>query len=61
MIRKADGVTALGGSSLAKYYEYSTDKPGPFLNGTLAAGSSDGLYRVDLWSETSAIATNPTT
>jgi hypothetical protein len=46
-----DGLAYLNQDSLAKYYEYSTDKPGPFLNGHVAAGSSDGLYRVDLWSE----------
>jgi hypothetical protein len=47
-----NGITALGGgSSLAKYYEYSTDKPGPSLNGHVATGSGDGLYRVDLWAK----------
>ena len=37
------------GHSLAKYYEYSTLKPGPFSNVALAAGTTDGVYRVDLW------------
>lgn len=44
-----DGVAALGGRSLAKYYEYSTIKPGPFLYGGASAGSSDGLYQIDTW------------
>src|SRR3978361_228115 len=44
-----DGVTALGGQSLAKYYEYSTIKPGPFLDGWASAGSNDGRYRFDAW------------
>jgi MtrB/PioB family decaheme-associated outer membrane protein len=35
--------------SLAKYYEYSTIKPGPFLYGHWATGSSDGLYQIDTW------------
>ena len=34
-----DGVSAFGGKSLAKYYEYSTLKPGPFLDGRFRAGS----------------------
>jgi MtrB/PioB family decaheme-associated outer membrane protein len=33
--------------SLAKYYEYSDIRPGPFSNFALAAGSRDGLYQVD--------------
>ena len=33
-----DGVTALGGQSLAKYYEYSTIKPGAFLDGWASRG-----------------------
>lgn len=37
--------------SLAKYYEYSSVKPGPFLNGHFGTGSSDGLYQVDLWAK----------
>ena len=48
---QSNGQAFNGGSSVAKYYEYTTDKPGPLLNGHVAAGSSDGLYRVDLWSE----------
>src|SRR5262249_12775987 len=46
-----DGVAALGGQSLAKYYEYSTIKPGPFLYGWASAGSQDGLYQVDAWAK----------
>src|SRR5208282_3492277 len=38
-----------GQSSLAKYYEYSSTMPGVFGGGHAAAGSSDGLYQVDLW------------
>jgi hypothetical protein len=34
-----DGVAAFGGQSLAKYYEYSTIKPGPFLDGRASTGS----------------------
>ena len=34
-------------NSLAKYYEYSTVKPGPFSNIWLSAGSKDGLYQID--------------
>jgi MtrB/PioB family decaheme-associated outer membrane protein len=42
-----NGQTYLGQNSLAKYYEYSTIKPGPFGNIELATGSKDGLYQVD--------------
>ena len=35
--------------SLAKYYEYSTVKPGPFADFFVAAGSGNGLYEVDVW------------
>ena len=42
-----NGSAYLGQNSLAKYYEYSTVKPGPFSNIWLAAGTSDGLYQVD--------------
>ena len=44
-----DGVAALGGRSLAKYYEYSTIKPGPFLGGWASVGSKDGVYQLDAW------------
>src|SRR6476620_5913908 len=44
-----DGTPAQGGRSLAKYYEYSSIKPGPFLEGWVSAGSKNGLYRVDAW------------
>src|SRR5665213_667923 len=33
--------------SLAKYYEYSTIRPGPFADFALATGSRDGLYQID--------------
>jgi MtrB/PioB family decaheme-associated outer membrane protein len=35
--------------SLAKYYEYSTVKPGPFGDFYVATGSADGLNEIDLW------------
>ena len=43
-----DGVASQGGKSLAKYYEYSTIKPGPFSNIWLSTGSRDGLYQIDV-------------
>jgi MtrB/PioB family decaheme-associated outer membrane protein len=46
-----DGIISQGGKSLAKYYEYSTIKPGPFLNGFVLTGSSDGLYEADIWAK----------
>jgi MtrB/PioB family decaheme-associated outer membrane protein len=48
---QSDGVTALGGKSLAKYYEYSTIKPGPFLDGWASTGSKDGVYQLDAWAK----------
>jgi MtrB/PioB family decaheme-associated outer membrane protein len=45
------GIKALGGDSLAKYYEYSTVKPGPFLYAWGVAGSKDGRYLVDFWAK----------
>ena len=44
-----DGIMSLGGQSLAKFYEYSTLAPGPFVDLNLATGSKDGLYRADFW------------
>jgi hypothetical protein len=44
-----DGHIFQGGSSLAKYYEYSTVKPGPFADFFVATGSGNGLYEVDVW------------
>src|SRR5665811_483325 len=46
-----NGVNSAGQSSLAKYYEYSTIKPGAFLDGHVATGSNDGLYQVDVWAK----------
>jgi MtrB/PioB family decaheme-associated outer membrane protein len=46
-----DGIKYAGQDSLAKYYEYSTVKPGAFMDGRYAAGSKDGLYKVDLWAK----------
>jgi MtrB/PioB family decaheme-associated outer membrane protein len=46
-----DGATFQGGKSLAKYYEYSTIKPGPFLNAFVLTGSRDGLYEADVWAK----------
>jgi MtrB/PioB family decaheme-associated outer membrane protein len=43
-----NGSAYLGEKSLAKYYEYSDIKPGPFGNVWMATGSNDGLYQVDL-------------
>lgn len=37
--------------SLAKYYEYSTIKPGAFLDGHVATGSNDGRYQADIWAK----------
>src|SRR6267142_1918065 len=42
-----DGVSGRGGKSLAKYYEYSTIKPGPFLDARFTAGSRNGTYGID--------------
>lgn len=44
-----DGIKSQGGQSLAKFYEYSTLKPGPFGDIYLATGTNDGLYRADFW------------
>jgi MtrB/PioB family decaheme-associated outer membrane protein len=38
-----------GQGSLAKYYEYSSIKPGPFLDGHIATGTTNGLYQADVW------------
>ena len=38
-----------GQGSLAKYYEYSTQKPGPFGDFFATAGSKNGLYEIDAW------------
>ncbi len=43
-----NGSAYLGQNSLAKYYEYSDIRPGPFGNVWLSAGSKDGLYQVDV-------------
>ena len=42
------GHPGTAGQSLAKYYEYSAIKPGPFGNVWLSTGSKDGLYQVDI-------------
>ncbi len=41
-----NGSAYLGQNSLAKYYTYSTIKPGPFSDISLATGSNDGLYQI---------------
>ena len=41
------GSSYLGQDSLAKYYEYSRIKPGPFGDFWMSTGSRDGLYQVD--------------
>ncbi len=43
-----DGLNYQSQKSLAKYYEYSSIKPGPFSNVWLSIGSKDGLYQIDL-------------
>lgn len=43
-----NGSAYLNQGSLAKYYEYSTIKPGAFSNVELATGSTDGLYQIEL-------------
>jgi len=43
-----DGLNYLRQDSLAKYYQYTTIKPGPFGNVWLSTGSRDGLYQVDI-------------
>jgi MtrB/PioB family decaheme-associated outer membrane protein len=43
------GAVYLDQQSLAKYYEYSTIKPGMFGGGHVAVGSADGLYQADIW------------
>jgi Putative outer membrane beta-barrel porin, MtrB/PioB len=48
---QSGGIKSQGGSSLAKYYEYSTIKPGPFGDAFLAVGSGDGLYEGAFWAK----------
>jgi MtrB/PioB family decaheme-associated outer membrane protein len=40
-----------GQGSLAKYYEYSSIKPGAFGDFNFAAGSKDGLYQIGAWGQ----------
>src|ERR1039458_3888300 len=42
------GTPGMVGDSLAKYYEYSTIKPGFFGNFWLSTGTKDGLYQIDV-------------
>lgn len=42
------GTPGVAGRSLAKYYEYSDNKPGPFANFWLSAGTNNGLYQFDI-------------
>jgi len=44
-----NGSAYLNQESLAKYYEYSSIKPGLFSNIWLATGSKNGLYQADFW------------
>jgi Protein of unknown function (DUF3374). len=46
-----DGHIFQGGKSLAKYYEYSTVKPGAFGDFNVATGSRNGLYEIDVWGQ----------
>ena len=48
-IRPTAGYIWQGQGSLAKYYEYSTQKPGPFGDFFATAGSKNGLYEIDAW------------
>jgi MtrB/PioB family decaheme-associated outer membrane protein len=43
------GLTSQGQGSLAKYYEYSDVRPGPFANIDISAGTTNGLYLIDFW------------
>src|SRR3974390_2460226 len=43
------GYYYLGQKSLGKFYEYGIENPSPFGGGHVAAGTSDGLYQIDLW------------
>jgi MtrB/PioB family decaheme-associated outer membrane protein len=43
------GYAYLGQKSLGKFYEYGIESPNPFGGGHVAAGTSDGLYQIDLW------------
>ncbi len=43
-----NGSVYLNQNSLAKYYEYSDIRPGPFVNVWMATGSKDGLYQIDI-------------
>jgi hypothetical protein len=43
------GINSFGGRSLAKFYEYSSIKPGPFSYDWFAAGTADGVYQIDSW------------
>src|SRR5450432_4018775 len=45
------GHISQGQGSLAKYYEYSTQKPGAFGDFNFAAGSKNGLYEIDAWGQ----------
>src|SRR5665647_1522173 len=40
-----------GQGSLAKYYEYSSIKPGAFGDFNVAAGSGNGLYQINAWGQ----------
>jgi MtrB/PioB family decaheme-associated outer membrane protein len=46
-----NGTNSTGSGSLAKYYEYSTIKPGAFVDGHLATGTNNGLYQIDVWAK----------
>jgi MtrB/PioB family decaheme-associated outer membrane protein len=44
-----NGIASQGGQSLAKYYEYSSIKPGPFGDFHFGVGTNSGLYQADVW------------
>jgi MtrB/PioB family decaheme-associated outer membrane protein len=43
-----NGSVYKGQDSLAKYYEYSTIKPGAFANFAISTGTKNGLYQIDI-------------
>ena len=41
------GIPGVQGNSLAKYYEYSSIKPGVFGNALLAFGTKNGVWKIE--------------
>ena len=44
-----DGIASQGGKSLGKFYEYRDLRPGPIGNARISTGTSDGLYKIDIY------------